>query len=310
MSRRLRLILHGKAAGDPRVRAAVAAVREDGHAVDVRVTWEGGDAQRFATEAMADAATGRLDVLVAGGGDGTLNEVVSAALAAAPEPACAFGLLPLGTANDFAHAAGVPVDDLTAALRLTTERVAVPIDVGTLNDRVFVNMLTGGFGTVVTAQTDPQLKKLMGGAAYVVTGIARFAELTAYDGTFTGPDFAWSGQFLVLAIGNARQAGGGIPLCEGALVDDGLLELRILPLLEGQALKDALARLVEVGLPALDEHVVTLSTPWLEFSSAQDLHINLDGEQVVANRFRVDCRQHAVMFHLGDSVLTGAATAG
>ncbi len=74
MSRRhLALVLHGKAAGRPEVRAAVESVRADGHRVDVRVTWEAGDAVRFAKAAAAEG----VDTVVAGGGDGSLNEVVS-----------------------------------------------------------------------------------------------------------------------------------------------------------------------------------------------------------------------------------------
>ena len=75
----IRVILHGKAAGDPRVRAAVHAVRQAGHGVEVRVTWEAGDSTRLTTEAVAEASGGKIGCIVAGGGDGTINEVFAAA---------------------------------------------------------------------------------------------------------------------------------------------------------------------------------------------------------------------------------------
>src|SRR5690606_4207025 len=100
------LILNGKSAGDDAVREAVQALREQGIALDVRVTWEEGDGERYAAEALERGATH----VVAGGGDGSLSEVASALghhdadAAALPS----LGLLPLGTANDFASAAGIP----------------------------------------------------------------------------------------------------------------------------------------------------------------------------------------------------------
>ena len=75
----VRVILHGKAAGDAGVRAAVHGLRRDGCRVEVRVTWESGDAARLTAEAVAEARAGELDCIVAGGGDGTINEVFAAA---------------------------------------------------------------------------------------------------------------------------------------------------------------------------------------------------------------------------------------
>ncbi|MXN21254.1 lipid kinase YegS, partial [Pseudooceanicola sp. GBMRC 2024] len=84
---------------------------------------------------------------VAGGGDGTLNQVVNASLVEDSSPKCSFGLLPLGTANDFAHGAGLPAADPWAALALCAEGDATSIDVGEVENRVFVNLLAGGTGS-------------------------------------------------------------------------------------------------------------------------------------------------------------------
>ena len=225
----VRIILHGKATGDARVRKAVQALRWDGHLIEVRVTWESGDAARMTDEAVAEARNEGLDCIVAGGGDGTINEVFAAAYAAGLPTGCALGVLPLGTANDFAHAAGVPVDDLTAALRIAASAPSRAIDLGLVDGRPFVNLVSGGFGSRVTAETDPELKRRLGGLAYAITGISRFAELSANRGVFRAEGFSWEGTFIALAIGNGRQAGGGVPLCPNALIDDGLLDLTILP---------------------------------------------------------------------------------
>ncbi len=125
----LRIVLHGKAAGDARLRAAVGTLRADGHGAEVRVTWEPGDAARLTTEAIAEAGPGKIDCIVAGGGDGTINEVFAAAYGAGLPGECSFGVFPLGTANDFAHSAGVPTEDLTAALRIAARAPRRWIDV-------------------------------------------------------------------------------------------------------------------------------------------------------------------------------------
>src|SRR5271168_1879965 len=122
----LRLILNGKASGDQRLRPSVTETRKRGHEVSVRATWEPDDMPRLIDEALADAAKGRVDTIVAGGGDGTVNEVFSLAFKAGIPKTCTFGILPLGTANDFARSVGLPVEDLTAALLMVASTVASP----------------------------------------------------------------------------------------------------------------------------------------------------------------------------------------
>jgi diacylglycerol kinase family enzyme len=138
--------------------------------------------------------------------------VFAAAYAAGLPAGCALGVLPLGTANDFAHAAGVPVDDLTAALRIAASAPSRAIDLGFVDGRPFVNLVSGGFGSRVTAETDPEFKRRLGGLAYAITGISRFAELSANRGVFRAEGFSREDTFIALAIGNGRQ-GGGVPLC-------------------------------------------------------------------------------------------------
>lgn len=304
---RIRIILHGKAAGNAGVRKAVHRLREERHIVEVRVTWEPGDAQRLTSEAVAEAGDGNIDCIVAGGGDGTINQVFAAAYSAGLPAHCSLGILPLGTANDFASATGVPVRDPVAALELTASAAPQWIDVGLLNDRPFVNLVSGGFGSRVTAETDPELKKRLGGLAYMLTGISRFAELSANVGRFRGDGFSWEGRFVALAIGNGRQAGGGVPLCPDALIDDGLLDLTILPELERSARLDAFGRLLRDGAAGIRANLVTARCAWVEYESEEPLNVNLDGEPTLSKHYRVECRPRALPVRLGaTSLLSGA----
>ena len=143
----LRLIVNGKAAADPTLRAAVSELRESGQAAEVRATWEGGDAGRFASEAVNDG----VDVIIAAGGDGTVNEVAAGMLSVQVPSPSALAVVPYGTANDFATGIGIPKGDPLAALQLAATGDATPIDIGRVNGRIFVNVTSGGFGAEVTA---------------------------------------------------------------------------------------------------------------------------------------------------------------
>jgi lipid kinase YegS len=254
-------------------------------------------------EAVAQAASPKIDCIVAGGGDGTINEVFAAAHAAGLPEGCSLGIIPLGTANDFAHAAAVPTADITAALRLAASAPPRLIDVGLLNDKLFVNLVSGGFGSRITIETDPKLKQLLGGLAYALTGIARFSELSEDRGMFRAESFTWQGPFLALAIGNGRRAGGGMPLCPDALIDDGLLDLTILPAMNHSERLDAFSHLLHEGAAGIRKKLVTTRSSWIEYQSEHDLNVNLDGEPAVLTRFRVECRQRALPVRLGESAL-------
>ncbi|WP_426119783.1 lipid kinase YegS [Pseudomonas sp. DSP3-2-2] len=289
--RKAMLILHGKQALNEEVRAAVADKRNEGWELEVRVTWEGGDAQRLVKEALAAGHT----QIIAGGGDGTLRDIAEALADADAE----LTIMPLGTANDFARAAGVPLEP-KAALDLL-DVPARPVDLGEVDGKIFLNMATGGFGSQVTANTSEDLKKVLGGAAYLFTGLTRFSELSTAYGELNGPDFHWRGDLLALGIGNGRQAGGGHVLCPTALADDGLLDISILP--APQELVGTLRGLLEGGL-GIDNMFIRARLPWVELKSAQGLDINLDGEPLSGENLRFSARPGALHVHLpADSAL-------
>lgn len=289
--RKALLILHGKQAQNEEVRAAILALRERGWQLAVRLTWEGGDAARLVQEALAAG----YPTLIAGGGDGTLREVAEALALAGGQ--ASLGLLPLGTANDFCRAAGIPLLPAEALALLECE--PRPIDLGEVDGQLFLNMATGGFGSRVTANTSEELKKLLGGAAYFLTGLSRFAEVHSAFGRFGGPGFAWEGDFLALGIGNGRQAGGGHVLCPQAQVDDGLLDVCIVP--ASQDVVGTLGTLLSGGILGLEAVSVSARLPWLEVEAPEGLDINLDGEPLESRHLRFAARSGALRVHLPDS---------
>ncbi len=301
--RRWRLVLNGKAAGDPRLREAVDSLRGRGFEVGVRVTWEGGDADRFIAEAVEDA----VGVVIAAGGDGTLSAVATA-MARHPDGALpSLGLVPLGTANDFATAAGIP-DDPLAALALVADVEPRPVDLlriqADTEEHWCANLASGGFGTQVTVNTNEGLKKMLGGLAYLVTGVASLGRIDPVHARIHGPAaegepaFEWHGGFIALGIGNGRQAGGGRALCPDAWIDDGLLDVTIIPEFS-DGLGDTVSNLVAEGREgALEAVAIRARLPWVELESGEEFVLNLDGEPVSARRFRISCEPGRLRVHL------------
>lgn len=294
-----RLILNGKSAGDEAVREAVTAIRARGTRVDVRVTWETGDAERYTAEALADG----VDTLVAAGGDGTLNAVVSILAAQAQNAAQlpALGLLPLGTANDFAQSAGLPIVPLDALSQIA-DTSAVPIDLLRVeaDDAVHwcANLGSGGFGTQVTVETHAGLKKVLGGLAYFITGLSRLGQIEPIHARIQGAAFAWQGGFIALGVGNGRQAGGGQALCPDAYVDDGLIDITIVPELEGELVATLRTALTEGKVAALDQVAVRTQLQEVVIEAAAPMVLNLDGEPREARRFAITCVPGRVRMHL------------
>ena len=233
---RWRLILNGKSAGDDDLRDAVGYWRDRGVHLEVRVTWEDGDAERYVAEAIDRR---RADTIVAAGGDGTLSEVADdpGPSRRAGRPGClSLGLVPLGTANDFADAAGFRCSPCMTPSQLIAGVRRRPMDLlrADADGKPWwcANLASGGFGTQVTVETDDGLKKMLGGLAYVITGIAKLGRIEPIPRACSGPDFHWEGGFIALGIGNGRQAGGGQQLCPEALIDDGLLDVTVVPELD------------------------------------------------------------------------------
>lgn len=295
------LVLNGKSAADEVLRDTVQAARHRGERVEVRVTWEPDDARRMVGEAVAMGA----DSVVAAGGDGTLG-LVASALADLAEPSSkvlpALALIPMGTANDFAVAAGIP--DTPDAAWQVLQQQAVLIDLLQLDaaghgQRCWViNMASGGFGTQVTSETNDLLKKVLGGVAYVVSGLGQLAKVEPVRAQLHGPGLEWQGGFLALGIGNARQAGGGQPLCPDACIDDGLLDVTIIP--EGDGMASALGTVLAQGKQgAVEELAVRARLPWVQIVALDGaLTLNLDGEPRACTTARVECVPQRLRMHL------------
>src|SRR5512144_405943 len=167
--RHIALIVHGARAEFPGLRHLVDWVRAKGHLVRVRITWEPDDGAMFAREAIDAGA----DTIVACGGDGTVNEVVNGM----EGTRVGLGIIPAGTANDFARQVGIP-DDPSTAMDIVLRRRPVVID------------------TAATAETPADAKASLGPVAYFISGLRKLAGFEPRRALFEAPGMRVEEDFL------------------------------------------------------------------------------------------------------------------
>jgi lipid kinase YegS len=284
----LTFIVHGARADFPELRHVVSWVRRRGHAVDLSITWEAGDGIHLAARA-ADRGT---DVVVACGGDGTLNEVVNG-LDGREIP---LGVVPLGTANDFARQTGIP-EDADHAMDVILRRKPVRIDTASMNGRRFLNVSTGGVGAEATAETPADFKASLGPLAYAITAVRKLAGSEARHASFTSAGFSLDTEFLAFAVGSARVTGGGTIMTPDASVTDGLLDLCVIEAMSRRdfaRLAMSVKRGEHLGLPGV--HYAQL--PWLKVTGTEPLTVNVDGESLQAQVCDYRARRADLLVHL------------
>jgi lipid kinase YegS len=285
ITRKVQLILNGKAAGNDALQNAIAQQRTAGYRIKVSVTMKKGDARRFAAEA------GETDLLIAAGGDGTLNEVVHGLMDLSAGARPVLGVVPLGTANDFATGCGIPRDP-NEALALCMAGQGVPIDIGKANEHWFLNAASGGFGAEVTATTPPELKRLLGPAAYAVMGTILAINLHHYHGKLILPNREITGNAPVAIVGNGRQTGGGVQVAPRAHIDDGLLDLLLVRQIPATALLAAARELQELSPEG--QYISYWQTPWAEVYPEETIPVNLDGEPMQFSSVRYEAMPKAI----------------
>jgi lipid kinase YegS len=282
------IILNGKKAGWETVRRAITTFRKEEDDVQVRVTYEYGDVERFMHEAVAHG----VKRLIIGGGDGSVNEMVDAMAKLPREERPTLAILPLGTANDFATACEIPLESLDA-LRFAISGPSAAIDIVRANERHFVNMATVGFGAQITAETPVELKNFLGGGAYTLTGVLKAMDFVPYHSNIITPDKDFKNLDIVVgAICNGKQAGGGQVLAPNALINDGLLDVISISEFKVLDLPQVLEELK--NLSPKGQFIKYLQTPWIESESEKNIPVNLDGEPYKSHKIRFEVQPSAI----------------
>jgi YegS/Rv2252/BmrU family lipid kinase len=270
--RRLAVVIGNPAAGasgSSIIRSAAAFLRRRARRVEVGITRARGDAEALCREAVGEGA----DMVVAAGGDGTINEVVNGMAGSS----AALGVVPLGTANVLALETGIPTDP-ERACRLLLEGRPRPVHLGLAGSRHFVLMAGAGFDSLVIYSTSGAAKKRLGKGAYIAAGLRSLltARVPILAVTIPGAEPV-TGTGIV--IGNGRLYGGRFSVTPGARLDEPRLEVC---LFKGRRRIDwaGYAWGVLRGRHGLYDGVSLFKTDRLRVSSEEKVHVQADGDLV------------------------------
>ncbi len=227
-----------------------------------------------ATVAAKTAVERGFDIIIAVGGDGTLNEVVAGVSEFEKRPK--LGLIPMGTTNDFARAVKIP-RDIYAAVDIIIKGDSIPVDVGLSNDRYFINIAAGGRITELTYEVPSKLKTMLGQLAYYLKGIEMLPSVKAtkmrieYDGE------VFDDEAMMFLIGLSNSVGGFEKLAPDASINDGKFTVFILKKCNAAEF----VRLVTLAIRGdhlKDPHVIYTKADEVKVTSDDRVLINLDGE--------------------------------
>jgi diacylglycerol kinase (ATP) len=296
--RRARLVLNPAAGRDRALVYAAelnAALRERFGTVELVLTVGPGDCEGAAQRAVEDG----VDVLFVGGGDGTLNEAVNGVARAGGLDAVTFGVIPLGTGNDFAQALDLPLD-IDQALAALLKQQVVAVDLGRLNGRTFVNVSGGGFIAEVSEAVTPQMKTVAGKLAYLLGGVQTLLDYEPVGMTLHAEPGAQQHEARIYAFAacNARMIGGGRLIAPYAMIDDGLLDLCVV---DDMPTLDFVGLMRKVGD---GDHVSDPRVRYLRASSARieferPTLVNTDGEVLEVASCEYEVLPRAARFFTG-----------
>ncbi len=170
-------------------------------------------------EAVGQAAAHGTQVVIVGGGDGSL----SASLKAMVKTGSTLGVMPLGTGNQFARDLDIP-SDITRASQIIAAGFRAKVVVTELNGAPFLNVATLGLSTLIARNLDPTAKKLLGKLAYAVAVFRALRKMKPFHAQWELPSGPQAFDIVQMVVGNGRLHAGPFPLAPDASIADGLLD--------------------------------------------------------------------------------------
>ncbi|MDQ4121194.1 MAG: diacylglycerol kinase family lipid kinase [Acidobacteriota bacterium] len=277
------------------------ALRENFDDLDISLTIAAGDAQKIAGETAHNPDYSHIFIA---GGDGTLNEVLNgvAQVKNALER-ITFGLIPLGTGNDFASSALGLSENIEETLAVLKKKQTIAVDVGQIEideqTHYFINVSAGGFIAEVSSNVDPQLKSFAGKLAYLIGGAQ---VLFNFEPVRTAVKIHYPDEIVqriyeieMFAVCNSRLIGGGQMIAPEAEIDDGLFDVCIFKDVDTFQFLNLL-REISAGTHLDNEETVYLRVPKIEFEFDRKIKVNADGEVFPAQKCSYKILPRAAQF--------------
>jgi len=215
------------------------------------------------------------DAVIAAGGDGTINEVINGILRATPSgPTLPFGILPLGSANDFNRMAGLPGTIVEAVQVIKDGRTRL-IDAGLVNGRYFINNSAAAMEPTVTLES-LKIQRVSGEMRYVLALLRALRGLKAWQMSVRWDDGSYEGPAFLLSICSSPRT-GGFTMAPGAEIDDGRLDMVLLPEVSKARFMSLLLRLTQ-GTHTEAEEVIYTRVTAVSVESQPGTPVHADGE--------------------------------
>ncbi|WP_455818770.1 lipid kinase [Pseudomonas cerasi] len=230
----------------------------------------------------------RIDLVIVGGGDGSLNAAAKGLM----RSGLPLGVLPLGTANDFARTIGL-TNDLAQAVKVIAAGHQRPIDLGEVNGHLFFNVSSIGFSATLAHHLTAESKKRWGTFGYALAAFKLLKQSRPFSATLEHDGITEKVKTVQVSVGNGRFYGGGMTVEQSAAPDDGRLDVYSLEVAhwwEMIALLPALRR----GTHGRWRKVRTLSTTAMTLSTRRPHDINADGELIGQTPARFAIKAHAI----------------
>lgn len=233
---------------------------KNGYETEVAVTGKAGDAVEIArTKAEC------VDLIVAIGGDGTFNEVLSGVMASGVD--VKLGYIPAGSTNDFATSLGLSREVVKAANDIVSGE-AKTLDVGSFDGRIFSYVASFGAFTKASYEAPQSIKNALGHVAYILQGIKDIPSIKGEQLWFKMNQGTYGGKYIFGAISNSTSVGGILTLDE-SLVDmnDGKFEVLLIK---------SPSNLIELNQIIFALTTSNYNSPMISFFSTEEVEIIAD----------------------------------
>ena len=245
------------------------------------------DAMNFAMNTNAD----EYDAVVAMGGDGTVNEVVTGLMKGKVDVPLA--IYTAGTVNDFATINNLPLEPSDFA-RMLANPSYVNVDCGKVNDRFFLNVVAGGLMTDVAYKVKSDLKTVIGPAAYWLAAMKDLPTLTnTIPLKITANGKIYEEDVVMFMISNSSSVGGFRNIMTKADISDGLLDVLAVKKIDPIEVVPLLGSLV-VGEHIHNDNVIYFQTDNILLESKDKLVLDIDGEEGPCVPAQISCIKEAI----------------
>ncbi|MCO6453598.1 MAG: diacylglycerol kinase family lipid kinase [Caldilineales bacterium] len=270
----------GKRAGD-----VERILRDLGYDFELVIT----SAPEQAIDLAAQAVEAGFDPVVAAGGDGAISEVINGLLAGKAQSPVRLGILPLGSANDYAFQLGIPTDLEAACKNLVAAEHVLTLDAGRINDRFIMNDVTIAIGARVNIEA-AKIKRLRGSMLYLAGAFKAIASYRSPTATIAWDDGRVENHITPLAyVGNGWRTGGVFHLTPEARLNDGLLDFIFADALSRPQIVRLLPKTFN-GSHIHDARVHSGRCTWLRFTSPDPIPVLADGEIIYRDAHELDIR--------------------